>query len=103
MSIKILQDKCIGCGKCVDICPGNLLELGVNGKVEMMYPKDCWGCAACLKECTQEALLYYIGEDMGGKGGYLVAKDKVDTIDFIYVRGEKKVKFTVNRKTASQY
>ncbi|MGI6563377.1 MAG: hypothetical protein ACOX3Q_12605 [Clostridia bacterium] len=43
-----------------------------------------------MKECTQEALLYYIGEDMGGKGGYLVAKDKVDTIDFIYVRGREK-------------
>ncbi len=103
MSIKILQDKCVGCAKCVEICPGGLLDINENGKVEISYPKDCWGCAACMKECTHEAILYYLAEDMGGKGGYLIAKDKEDSIDFIYVKGEKKKRFTVNRKTASQY
>ena len=28
MSIRIESAKCVGCGRCTDVCPGNLLFLG---------------------------------------------------------------------------
>ncbi len=33
MSVRILQNKCVGCGKCLSVCPGNLLKKGEDGKV----------------------------------------------------------------------
>ncbi|MDR2406224.1 MAG: 4Fe-4S binding protein [Deltaproteobacteria bacterium] len=70
MSILIELDKCVGCGNCVEICPGNILEL-VNKKVINPRPADCWGCAACLKSCPQVALSLYLPPAMGGYGGRL--------------------------------
>ena len=51
MSVRILQNKCVGCGKCLSVCPGNLLKKGEDGKVHIRNIRDCWGCTACLKEC----------------------------------------------------
>ena len=27
-----LQNKCVGCGRCLSVCPGNLLKKGEDGK-----------------------------------------------------------------------
>ena len=26
MSIRINQERCIGCGQCIDVCPGSLID-----------------------------------------------------------------------------
>ena len=26
MSIRIKQERCIGCGQCIDVCPGSLID-----------------------------------------------------------------------------
>ena len=57
MSVRILQNKCVGCGKCLSVCPGNLLKKGEDGKVHIRNIRDCWGCTACLKECHTGAIL----------------------------------------------
>ena len=64
MSVRILQNKCVGCGKCLSVCPGNLLKKGEDGKVHIRNIRDCWGCTACLKECHTGAILYFLGADM---------------------------------------
>ena len=74
MSIRINKETCVGCGKCVDICPGNLPALGDNRKAYLAYPKDCWGCMACVKECPVGAISYFLGADMGGRGATLQAR-----------------------------
>ncbi|MFR3344891.1 MAG: ferredoxin family protein [Anaerobutyricum sp.] len=51
MSVRILQNKCVGCGRCLSVCPGNLLKKVRDGKVHIRNIRDCWGCTACLKEC----------------------------------------------------
>ena len=74
MSIEVTRSHCVGCGRCVAICPGNLLRLDEAGKAEIRFPRDCWGCAACLKECPTQAIALFLGADMGGLGGRLTAR-----------------------------
>lgn len=74
MSIQIKSSKCIGCGACQRVCPGNLISLDEAKKAYIKRPKDCWGCTSCLKVCHQEAILFYLGSDMGGQGGVLTTK-----------------------------
>lgn len=50
MSIHIDRTACIGCGQCAEICPGTLIRM-TDGKAEMRYPKECWGCVSCVKQC----------------------------------------------------
>ena len=68
MSISIDQSKCIGCGKCHNVCPGTLIKINENKKAFIKYPKDCWGCTSCIKECPVHAIRFFLGEDIGGKG-----------------------------------
>ena len=50
MSIAINADLCKGCKACMAVCPGSLIKETTEGKAYMKYPKDCWGCASCVKE-----------------------------------------------------
>ncbi len=75
MSIAIKQENCIGCGKCTEVCPGNLIRLR-DGKAVIAREKDCWGCTSCLKECRKGAILFFLGADMGGRGSTLSIEEK---------------------------
>ena len=75
MSIQINQQKCVGCGQCMEVCPGTLIEKE-QGKAVMRYPRDCWGCASCVKECPVGAIGFFLGADIGGNGSVMtVTKD----------------------------
>lgn len=56
----VYDSKCDGCGKCVDICPSDIMHLTnsiVNGrKAYNIEPNYCWECYACVKECPQHAI-----------------------------------------------
>ena len=85
MSVKINNDLCNGCGRskearCVRICPGNLLYRSADNKAKIREKKDCWDCAACLKECPREAIELYLPAEVGGRGSTLKAKKKKDRI-----------------------
>ena len=53
--IKINEEKCTGCGLCIDSCAEGALAL-VDGKARLVKEKYCDGLAACLKECPEGAL-----------------------------------------------
>ena len=72
--IVIDRKKCVGCGRCVEICPGNLLTLK-NSRAEIRDVRDCWGCCACVKICPAAAICYKLSADLGGAGAELFAKD----------------------------
>ena len=103
MSIRISEKKCVGCGNCVEVCPGNLICMGEDKKAFIKYPRDCWGCAACVKECCANAIRYYLGADIGGKGTFLYTKVKGDCIDFIFVKEDKEEVIKVSRREANKY
>ena len=68
MSIRINQDRCIGCKRCVSVCPGSLIDMKRDGKGWMHYPKDCWGCVSCVKECPVQAIDFYLGATWAAGG-----------------------------------
>lgn len=92
MSIHINQFKCVGCGQCVEVCPGNLIKMetipqtpctqGEPGKLPhkaiIRREKDCWGCTSCIKECKFGAIDFFLGSDIGGKGSTLSVEQKGD-------------------------
>lgn len=59
MSAKISQEDCNGCGKCVDICPGDVIVLLAAPEVaQVRYPEECWYCGSCRGECPSNAISY---------------------------------------------
>ena len=44
---KVDEDKCIGCGECVDNCPRACIEL-VDGKAKFTNAERCCGCFGCF-------------------------------------------------------
>ena len=56
----VYSSKCDGCGKCVDICPSDIMHLSssiVSGrKAYNIEPSYCWECYSCVKECPQHAI-----------------------------------------------
>ncbi len=68
MSITMNQALCKGCKACEQVCPGSLIKMNEAGKAYIKYPKDCWGCSSCVKECHFGAISLYLGADIGGMG-----------------------------------
>ena len=62
---KVDYEKCIGCGKCLEVCPGNMVGGNVlrldNGIAVMVDQgkfgwKGCWKCQHCLAVCPEGAI-----------------------------------------------
>lgn len=105
MSISINKDKCIGCKKCIAVCPGSLIKSCDDGKkVYMKYPKDCWGCSSCIKECPTSAISLYLGADIGGRGSKLTVQLKEDTAHWKIEENNGTVhSIDINRKDSNKY
>ena len=59
MIIAVDVERCIGCGKCVNSCPTNALEI-VEGKAHLKDERICDGFGSCIAVCPANAL--YIEE-----------------------------------------
>jgi len=53
--IEIDQDKCNGCGLCVEACHEGALQL-VNGKAKLVSDEYCDGLGDCLPQCPEGAI-----------------------------------------------
>ena len=108
MSISIDQGKCIGCGRCHDVCPGTLIKINENKKAFIKFPKDCWGCTSCIKECPVHAIRFFLGEDIGGKGCKVhtekVKGEKNDIVRWIFELNDGSVKtIDIDPKESNKY
>lgn len=103
MSIHINQAVCIGCKKCAEVCPGNLIEVEQK-KAVIVYEKDCWGCASCVKECPVGAISLYLGADIGGRGASLHIKMQQDLVKW-EIKKEGKIieQITIDPKDSNKY
>jgi Pyruvate/2-oxoacid:ferredoxin oxidoreductase delta subunit len=50
----VLDDNCIGCGTCVELCPMNTIEL-VDSTARVNESK-CIGCGVCVHHCPENAI-----------------------------------------------
>lgn len=104
MSIRIKKDKCAGCKRCLDVCPGSLIKMDEDGKAYIKYPKDCWGCTSCLKECKSGAIAFFLGADIGGMGSEMTVNESKDTILWKIKKytGEEET-IEINKKDSNKY
>ena len=104
MSIMIDRSKCVGCGKCHEVCPGTLIKLDENKRAYIKYPRDCWGCTSCIKECRHDAIRFFLGADMGGRGASMVVSEKPDISTWTVEKPDgTKITIQVNKKDANKY
>lgn len=62
-----VNDKCIRCGICINICPVNNIEL-INDK--FVWKNKCEQCTACIQYCPGEAIQW--GDKTQGRKRYKV-------------------------------
>ena len=55
VTLKLDQEKCMGCGVCLSVCPHAVLSL-TDGKIEIANRDACMECGACARNCPVEAL-----------------------------------------------
>jgi NAD-dependent dihydropyrimidine dehydrogenase PreA subunit len=60
VTLKLEQEKCVGCGVCLSVCPHAVLSL-TNGKIEIANRDACMECGACARNCPTEALNVHSG------------------------------------------
>ncbi len=53
--VKIDEEKCTGCGQCVNACAEGAIEI-VDGKAKLISEIYCDGLGACLGECPEGAI-----------------------------------------------
>ena len=53
--IKVDDEKCTGCGECVDVCLEEVYELQNEQSVPVNV-EECSGCESCVEVCEQEAV-----------------------------------------------
>ncbi|MCK4993938.1 MAG: 4Fe-4S binding protein [Candidatus Omnitrophica bacterium] len=53
MSVTIDNDKCTGCGNCIEACPVQAIEIK-NRKA--VVDQKCIDCENCIAQCPQEAI-----------------------------------------------
>ena len=50
--VRIDAATCTGCGRCIEICPVDVLRHDSSAaKASVAYPDDCCGCRLCAQEC----------------------------------------------------
>ena len=55
--IRIDEEKCNGCGQCVEACAEGAIQL-VDGKARLVSESYCDGLGACIGECPQGAISF---------------------------------------------
>ena len=104
MSVFIDRELCAHCGKCAEVCPGNLITRDASGAAFLKHPEECWGCASCLKECRHGAIAYFLGADIGGQGAEMRVRSEGPLRHWrVEIPGRDAIVITTDSRTANQY
>ena len=55
----VIDERCSGCGDCVDACPSDVLAVGPAGKAVIARQADCQTCLLCELYCPADALFVW--------------------------------------------
>lgn len=104
MGVLIDREKCVCCGKCREVCPGNLIRPDAAGRPYVRKPGCCWSCASCIKECPVSAISLVLGPEMDGRGAGLIVSREVRKIRWAVVKNEEELAvFVTNADEANKY
>lgn len=59
-TLKLAVEKCVGCGRCIEVCPRGVFVLA-DKKAEIVDRDMCMECGACALNCEFGALLVNAG------------------------------------------
>jgi len=54
--LALFEEKCIGCGRCFEVCPNGVHEKLTDG-TRMLHREKCEACGLCVQTCFAEALV----------------------------------------------
>jgi len=58
-STQVEQTKCIGCKKCVSVCPSKAINVGKENRVAVINPSLCHQCQeVCSQVCPKDVIHY---------------------------------------------
>lgn len=60
VTLQLDQEKCVGCGMCLIVCPHAVLGMN-NGHARIENRDACMECGACSRNCPTEALTVRAG------------------------------------------
>lgn len=60
VSLALDQEKCLGCGLCLEVCPQGVLAMD-QGLVVLARRDACMECGACMLNCPSGALTVQAG------------------------------------------
>ncbi len=52
----VREDRCVGCGACVEVCAYNAIELDTERHLAVVNEALCKGCGACAATCRSSAI-----------------------------------------------
>ena len=55
VTLTLDEDKCVGCGDCIQVCPHGVLALE-DRKAHIVDRNGCMECGACAKNCVVQAI-----------------------------------------------
>lgn len=55
VSLRLDQERCTGCGMCVEVCPHAVL-VKENGRARIDSRDSCMECGACARNCPVDAI-----------------------------------------------
>jgi NAD-dependent dihydropyrimidine dehydrogenase PreA subunit len=59
-TLELFEDKCTGCGMCVEVCPHGVMK--VESGLAVIVDRDaCMECSACSRNCPEEAITVEAG------------------------------------------
>ena len=70
-TLKLMKEKCTGCGKCIEVCPHGVFEIKDN-KARIIKKDYCMECGACVKNCPFDAL--YVKPGVGCAYAIIIGK-----------------------------
>ena len=56
MSVKIAEERCVGCGCCMDGCNVGALEFHPEKEKAWVNTEECIECETCIELCPENAL-----------------------------------------------
>src|SRR5512135_1189451 len=52
----VVEQRCIRCDRCVEVCPTNVFDIGPDGVPTLSRRADCQSCFLCEAYCPTDAL-----------------------------------------------